>query len=324
MALPYVVAHRGPYAESAHQFSACVATANGELLGSVGDVDRPYPIRSLAKPFIAAEFVRCGAADAYRLGEIELALAAGSHDGEPRHVTAIRAFLAKAGFGEDLLLCGPAIEGKTIVGPPAANNCSGKHAAALVFCRHLSLSTERYIQQNHPLQQRLTPPLLDAFGRSSVDAPVAVDGCGFPVFGASLRQVATAYARLANAEDPAMTRVRDAMVAEPGYVGGWFDNLDTRIISWSDGAIVGKIGAEGLHADAIVGKGIGIAVKVHDGNSRALGPVLAHLFLEFIPTPPIAQKYLAELAAPPVLNAAGQRVGDIRLIVQKIDKVCQV
>src|SRR5690348_4485158 len=92
---PVVQVKRGPYIESTHGISACVATADGAVLYSIGDIEQAYPIRSLAKPFLAAEFVETGAADAFRTRDTELALVAGSHDGEERHVTAIRAFLAK-------------------------------------------------------------------------------------------------------------------------------------------------------------------------------------------------------------------------------------
>lgn len=312
-ALPLVQVRRGEYVESVHEVSACVITAAGKVLYAFGDVDQAYPIRSLAKPLLAAEFVRSGAADRYGIQDVELSLAAGSHDGEQRHVTAVRSFLDKLGVTEDMLLCGPALEGKVIVGPPAANNCSGKHTAILAMCCHASLSCDDYIEPTHPIQQRLQAALLKAFGRTREDTPLVVDGCGMPVFAASLRQIATAYAHFGIADDFSTQRVRTAMTVEPGYVGGWFDNLDTRIITWSEGAIIGKIGAEGLHADAIVGRGIGIAVKVRDGNSRALSPVLARLFTRFVDNAPIAQEHFAALNSPPVLNAAGHRVGDIRV-----------
>lgn len=304
---------RGPYLESTHSFSACVTRADGRVLYALGDIERPYPVRSLAKPFVAIELVRTGAADAFGLGNIELSLAAGSHDGENRHISAVRSFLAKIGLAEEALLCGPAMEGRTVVGPPIANNCSGKHAAVLALCRHLSLSPKNYTAVDHPVQRRLTAALVDAFERKLRETPLATDGCGMPIFGSSLRQIAIAYARFGIANDPAVSRVRHAMIAESAYAGGWNNNLDTRIISRSEGTIIGKIGAEGLHADALVGHGIGLSIKIRDGNSRALSPVLAQLFSEFAGRSQIARQELAELAAPTVLNALGNRVGEIRV-----------
>lgn len=311
---PFIEVRRGSYLESVHSISACVARADGEILYASGNVHRAYPVRSLAKPFLVREVIRNGAADAYTLGDVELALAAGSHDGERRHVAGVRDFLAKVGVDEDALQCGPALEGRVAVGPPVANNCSGKHVALLALCRHLSLSTDGYTTAEHPAQQLLLPALLKAFGRKAVDTPLVVDGCSLPIFGASLHEIATAYARFGIADDPISMRVRDAMTAQPGYVGGWLGNLDTQIIEWSNGSIIGKIGAEGLHADTAVGRGLGIAIKVLDGNSRALAPTLVRFFLGFIDNVPIAQHHLAKLAAPAILNAVGGYVGDIRAI----------
>lgn len=303
---------RGSYLESLHRVWACVARPDGEILHAVGDTQRLFPIRSLAKPFIAMELVRTGAADAFGLSDVELALASGSHDGEERHIAAVRAFLAKAELTADALLCGPAKEGRAIVGPPIANNCSGKHAGVLLLCRHLGLSVEDYIAMEHPVQQHLRPALLDAFDVRAVDAPPAIDGCGMPIFGVPLRDIAVAYARFGSSRDAAAVRIRAAMAAEPGYLGGWNGNFDTAVISWSGGAVLGKIGAEGLHADLIIGHGLGIAIKILDGNSRALPPVLA-LLLERVKSNAIPRARLAELEESALFNPAGRRVGTITL-----------
>lgn len=307
-----VEVRRGPYVESVHHVSACVVRADGEVLRSFGDVDRPYPIRSLAKPFIAAELVRSGACEAFGLGDIEIALASGSHDGEPDHVAAVRRFLAKIGVTENELLCGPAMEGKITIGTAVRNNCSGKHAAVLAMCRHLSLTTDDYTAPDHPVQQHLLPRLLGEFGRSALDAPLAIDGCGMPIFGASLKQIAAAYAKFGVASDPAIVRVRNAIVTEPAYVGGWSGNIDTQVASWSQGSIVAKIGAEGLHGDAVGAMRIGISAKVRDGNSRALPAVLAPLFLSF-DSDSIDRHHLDALGARIVLTATGRQSGTIRV-----------
>lgn len=312
---------RGSYIESVHCVIACVTRADGELLHAIGNVDISYPIRSLAKPFIARELVRSGAVETYGLEDVEIALSAGSHDGEERHIQAVRAFLARIGLDESALCCGPALENQVVVGPPIANNCSGKHAAVLAMCRKLGLSTEGYLSPNHPIQQRLLPELFAAFSCEALNTPLAVDGCGMPIFGASLRQIATAYARFGSAGDAASKCVRAAMAAQPGYVGGWNGNINTNIISWSDGEILAKIGAEGLHGDTISDKGLGIAVKVLDGNSRALPPILAQLFLESIDNVPISRQHLAALAAPRIFNAAGHCVGEARSAGEALPEV---
>lgn len=310
-----VEVRRGSYVESVHRVFACIGNEQGEVLAAFGDIDRVYPIRSLAKPFIALELVRSGAADALGLSDIELALTSGSHDGEERHVTAVRAFLAKAGASEDMLRCGPAMEGRVVVGPPVANNCSGKHAAVLALCRHLGFTSDDYIAAEHPVQRYLQERIRNGFGKNAREASEAIDGCGMPIFGASLHDVARTYAAFGGSREPAAARVRAAITRQPGYAGGWNGNLDTRIITASEGAVLAKIGAEGLHADAVTAQGIGIALKVLDGNSRALPPALARLFVESIEGVALPQRDLAELAVPSVVNAAGARVGKIQSAV---------
>jgi L-asparaginase II len=307
-----VEVRRGAYVESVHGASFCVARSDGEVLRAAGDIDLARPIRSLAKPFIAAELVRSGAADAFGLTDIDLALASGSHDGEERHVTAVRAMLFKVQATESDLCCGPALEGKIVVGPSIANNCSGKHAAVIALCRHLGFDVVGYIAPEHPVQRYLQPRLRDAFGRAARDAPLAVDGCGMPIFGVSLRDVAVAYACLASSREPAVARVRAAVAAQPEYAGGWNGNLDSVLSRQSGGAVFGKIGAEGLHGDALVPVGLGVATKILDGNSRALPPILAYVFSQHLPAA-FAETDLARLVRPALYNAAGSITGNVRL-----------
>ena len=50
--------------------------------------------------------IESGAADAFALGEDELAVACASHSGERAHIEAVRSLLAKAGLDESYLACG--------------------------------------------------------------------------------------------------------------------------------------------------------------------------------------------------------------------------
>ena len=305
-----VEVRRGPYVESVHSFAACVVDAEGNVLEAIGDIDYAFPIRSLAKPFIAAEFVRSGAADVFGFGETAIALSAGSHDGEPMHIAAVGEILERLGVDESALECGPALEGKIRVGSPLANNCSGKHAAILAMCRHYDLPLQGYISPEHPLQKMLVPRLMTDFGRDPATTELAIDGCGLPIFGATLKEIAEAYARFARSNEHAVRRVRSAIAARPEYVGGSNGNLDTNLISKSGHRVIGKIGAEGLHADCLVGTGIALAIKVLDGNSRAFPPILAHVMRRFDIGNPA---WLKGLRSALVYNAAGDAVGDVTL-----------
>src|SRR5258708_27859377 len=126
-----VEVYRGQYLDATHDFSVCVVRTDGSVLYTLGDADRLYVVHSLAKPFIAVELIQSGAADVFSFTDREIAVAAGSHAGESHHIDTVKAILQRIGLDEGSLQCGPAYKDRVIVGPPIANNCSGKHAAIL-------------------------------------------------------------------------------------------------------------------------------------------------------------------------------------------------
>ena len=132
------------------------------LLFAFGDVERPVFPRSAVKAMQAMPLVESGAADAFGLGDDELAVACASHSGESAHVEAVRSLLAKAGLDESYLACGahwPISEeaSRELIRagrrPQAIhNNCSGKHAGMLAACVHLGFDARGYARPDHPLQ----------------------------------------------------------------------------------------------------------------------------------------------------------------------------
>ena len=140
---------RGSLVESCHRGAVAIADADGRVLLGVGDIERPVYPRSAVKAMQALPLIESGAADAFRLGDKELAIACASHSGEDAHIDAVRSLLAKAGLDEQQLACGahwPISErasrelmraGKS---PTAIhNNCSGKHAGMLATAVHRGL-----------------------------------------------------------------------------------------------------------------------------------------------------------------------------------------
>ena len=115
-----------------------------------------------------------------------------------------------------------------------------------------------------------------------------------PTYAFPLHEVAQAFAFLADPEAvrsadprsglaPALTQVRDAMLACPEMVAGNRDRLDTSVMKAMPGRVVAKGGVEGLRAFAILrgaragrnrgGGGAsrgaaatGVAVKIEDGD----------------------------------------------------------
>lgn len=318
---------RGSRIESIHRGSAAVIGPAGELVAAWGDIERPAFVRSALKPLQALVLVETGAADAQDVSVAETAIACGSHGGQPVHVACVGNWLARLGLDAGALVCGPhpptdaaAAEALVRAGQaPTAlyNNCSGKHAGFLTAARHLQLPISNYGSADHPLQIRVRQTVAEMTDIAITDDMTAVDGCSAPIFALPVRALALAYARLADpgalapARAEALRRIGAAMSTWPGMVAG-HGRFDTELMAAADGALIVKGGAEGIHAAAVPRLGLGIALKIDDGASRAAEAAMAALLLAFAEADEAAQRWLVSHRIRPVRNAAGSRVGEIR------------
>jgi L-asparaginase II len=82
----------------------------------------------------------------------------------------------------------------------------------------------------------------------------------------------------------------------------------------TNGRVLSKIGAEGVHSAAIVERGIGIALKVEDGATRAQYPALLRALQRLGALPEALPSRLVEFAAPRIRNTRGECVGDVHVI----------
>jgi L-asparaginase II len=258
---------RSGLAETYHDGSVAVCDVDGSVIAASGDLDRPFYLRSSAKPFQAA--VSRQHAD---LAPVELAVACASHRGQPVHVALVESMLAVGGLTEDDLRC-PA---DWPLAPSAArrlwirghsrprriwHNCSGKHAAFLRACVARGWPTAGYLEPGHPLQQEVIS-FVSEIGDYGVE-PVGVDGCGAPVLRTTARAMATMFARLGAA--PELDDVYTAMHRYPALVSSNGEG-DAAIATAVDA--VAKGGAQGCIGVGLRG-GTGVAVKSWDGNHDA-------------------------------------------------------
>jgi L-asparaginase II len=127
---------------------------------------------------------------------------------------------------------------------------------------------EGYERPEHPVQQACTEAVARWSGLDARHVVQGVDGCGVVVYALPLEAMARAYARLARAaraDDDVPARVVHAMRTRPFLVGGT-DRFDTVLLEETDGRVLAKVGAEGVHSVAIVDEGIGAAVKARTGR----------------------------------------------------------
>ena len=262
MAEPIRVAvRRGDFVECVHEVHA-VAVRDGEVVAAAGDASLTASLRSSAKPIQALPLAR-----AYpQLADDELAIAAASHYGTELHVLAVRKLLAATGGSEGELDCGPQPERSP---EPIANNCSGKHAGMLAVCRANDWPLEGYRRPEHPLQRLLLDEVAAATELEPGEIGTGIDGCGVVAFAVPLDRAARAFSRLDRLDGG--DRVAAAMRAHPVLVGG--EGATDTVLMQEHAGAVAKGGAEGLLCASA--DGLGLALKVEDGNPRALRPALA-------------------------------------------------
>lgn len=298
---------RSGLAETYHEGTVAVVGADGTLIASSGDLDRPFYLRSSAKPFQGLVSQKAGAG----LEPIELAIACASHRGYPVHIALVEAILAGGGLDESALQCPPgwpigSRAYRRVLKSGAErptriwHNCSGKHAGFLRACVAQGWPIESYLDPSHPLQLRIIE-YVSELGELAVE-PVGVDGCGAPVLRTSARAMALMFARLG--ADPALEPVFTAMHRYPALVaanGEEDASIATAIHAASKG------GAEGCVGVAL-SDGVGIAVKSWDGlgDIAGVGAVAALEALKRLPA--AATDYLTAIARPPVLGG-GREVG---------------
>ncbi|MCO6384580.1 asparaginase [Oceanicola sp. 502str15] len=279
---------RGEAVESVHFGHIAVVNAAGELIDGRGAPGLPVYPRSAAKMIQALPLVRSGAAAARHLGTEQLALSCASHNGALIHTKPVARWLAALELGDADLRCGPqmpddrpAREGliKADEAPcQLHNNCSGKHAGFLTLSKHLGAGTE-YHEVDHPVQQAALAAWEEICDEET--AGYGIDGCSAPNYRSSVTAMARAMAKFAAApEGSAEAQLRDAMMAHPELVAGE-GRACTELMRAAKGRAAVKTGAEGYFTAIIPGQGLGIALKVADGTTRAAECTMAALLVKY-------------------------------------------
>ena len=318
-----IIATRGGAVESRHRVHAAVVDSAGTLRGAAGNPALVTVWRSCAKPFQTMPMLESGGFDALGWSSRELALACGSHGGEPEHVSLAKTMLRTVGLEEGDLACGPheplSRRGARLMahlGEPLTrlhNNCSGKHAAMLAFARGGGWPTLGYQTSAHPVQRHALSSVARWTRVPEARIGLAIDGCGVVAFALPLTAMAASFARLVAAaaqgeEVPA--RIITAMRAHPFLVGGT-DRFDTVLIEETRGTIIAKVGAEGVHTVAIVEQGLAFAIKVEDGAVRAQHPAVLRLLQHLGALPDPLPARLSSFLRTPVQNTRGETVGEV-------------
>jgi L-asparaginase II len=327
---PLVEVTRGSDVESIHHGSVAIVDTQGVLRYQAGDPDFLTYTRSTIKPFQAAPFLRANGPAALGFTTAELALLCASHSGEPMHTEAVRSILQKAGCGEHHLRCGchePMVYAATDTAPAAGetwnqlhHNCSGKHAGFLASCVLHGYPLDGYLDPAHPVQQAVKASVAHFAGIAESDLRMGIDGCSAPNYAVPLSRLALAYARLAQGGNDhsyggALNDLYNAMTTHPELVSGT-GRSDLAFMQTAPRDWVAKVGAEGVQVIGVRSAGLGIAIKVADGNPRALYTATVAVLqqLGLLQSPETSP--LARWVRPQIKNFAGVHIGEIRAVVK--------
>jgi L-asparaginase II len=322
--VPLLVRTRGPLAECIHYGSIAVCDRDGALLACAGDPEALNFTRSALKPFQALPFIDDGGAGKMGFDSHDVALMCASHSGEAIHLQTVRRILARCGAAVDDLKCGSHVpyyysaSGKWAPAPasafgPVHHNCSGKHAGFLAFCRLHGHGLADYLAPDGPLQARIRNAVQECARTDRLAS--GIDGCGAPNFAMPLARLAFLYMRLASSDAPSLAALRYAMTRHPDLVSGT-GRTDLALVQAGAGDWVVKAGADGVQAIGVRSRGLGIAIRIADGDVRARHvvtvEVLRQLGLLADPLPPA----LAAHSRPKLVNLSGTVVGGLEPLFQ--------
>lgn len=287
----YIAEVRNDLVEALHRAHIAVVDPSGKLLLSSGNPHLVTYSRSCIKPIQALPILISGAADQYGLTDREIAIISGSHSGQSEHVELVRSILHKAELDESLLKCSghaPFHKGTAkSIGEnytPLHDNCSGKHAGALLLCKFKGWDLESYLEPDHPLQYEILDVISSLTGIRKGSIHMGSDGCDIPNHVVPIDQMARMFALLkepgGHPLSPHLKRVGRAMMEHPFMVAGK-DRFDTVIMEDLKGSVLSKAGAAGLQTLAVEHdcRWIGVSLKIEDG-AYSMIPPLTYSILE--------------------------------------------
>lgn len=317
---------RNDVVESQHFGAAVVCDFKGKVLESWGNIEQLVFPRSALKPMLAIHLIESGASKHYKLKDAELSLACSSHQGEEIHQHLVASWLDRLGLTEQHLACGPVLPEHTESahrilttgqqGCKIYHNCSGKHTGMLSTVQYLKLPLDNYHLLHHPLQQLSLDILSDLAAIDLRSFPMGIDGCGLPAPTMPLFHLGLAVARfskpvdLSETRSQAIYRLHTAISNEPLYIAG-HGTLVSELNEAAKGKVLAKTGAEGIVTAALPEQGLGIALKIADGGSRARSVALLAILNHLGALTDEMKQALDDHIAPKILNSNGLHVGDI-------------
>lgn len=284
---------RGKIIESTHRSKCIIKDDNFKTIFSTNnDNDLVYP-RSAIKIFQAIPFIKSRAYKKFNLSEKHIAVACSSHCGELEHLKVLNEWIKKTKINKNMLKCGihnplnSKSSDKLLLSKTKPNqlhnNCSGKHLAMISSCIMEKMTTNNYVDMNHPYQ-KIIREYLEFFTETKIlNVQKGVDGCSAPQYAFPLKNISIAMINLIkhyneNKEYTEEIKILLKAIKKYPQLTGSKNIYPSQLMAATNGKIFSKGGAEGVLLFAHKEKRIGGIIKVIDGNERALPSVANEIF----------------------------------------------
>ena len=119
--------------------------------------------------------------------------------------------------------------------------------------------------------------------------------------------------------DTGLQRIGKAMANHPKMVNG-DGEFCTDLISHTCGRVIGKVGGEGIYCLSLPQKGLGVMVKIVDGNERAVYPVAVHILRQLDLVDDAIIDKLREWNYAPIKDHKGEKIGITLPIFDLLDQ----
>ncbi|MFR1708397.1 MAG: asparaginase [Clostridium sp.] len=283
--------YRGDLLECIHRGYICCVDECGQVIYSIGDPDFVTYMRSSAKPIQAIPLIKRGLDKKYNLSNKEITVMTGSHRAEPFHVKALESIMEKVNVEEEELICLPTYplsmsakeeilrqngEKRRIY-----HNCSGKHMGILTLCTDMECDKKGYWNINSPAQQEILSHISMISGYPIDQIKIGTDGCGVPVFGMPMKNLAKAYMTMACPDTIEDELTREAVIKITKLMNENYEMVSGTNLICSlllmDENIVAKGGAKGVYCFGLKEERLGFSIKIIDGSEEEWPLIVASI-----------------------------------------------
>lgn len=284
MAEILVKEYRGDVVENAHYGSIAIVSSSGETIAYAGDIERQTYMRSASKPIQLLPTLLAGLHKKYGLNDEEVAICNSSHWGSNHHMFVLQSIIEKTGLREDDMIMNPSmsisampLSDKLIMGsklnPVEGKSrlqhcCSGKHLSLMLLQRELTGSVNGYHLPDSPVQKQIISFISMLSQTPTYRINIGIDGCGVPVFALPMRNIALAYAKLADpfnlSEDisEAINYDFSCINQHPEKINDYY--TPSYYVNKNPDLLM-KDGSRGVICMAIKSRKLGIVIKLEDG-----------------------------------------------------------